>query len=222
MTATTLYVAFPASDELYARTMKFINAVEANPEVSQQALLSDIPSKFIDEVLAAFFEGPVDAAGLKGGSAGVIHSLMGMVGSASRALASKVLGKVTIAEQRVLAAHFREITHEKDGKYYCGFALDPEVANEAVLMFDSFRSGNGERDQLVRIMTAIGDGTVQNFFDVPMMTVKVGMVTRGLVSAGRATIEKASHSMNRKILPDMEPTARQRVLEYMAGMLQEF
>lgn len=222
MTANTVYVAFPASQELDRRTKAFIEAALALPKQNHKRLLDDIPDTFIDEVLKAFFQGPVDAAGLTGGAASVIHGLMSMVGKASRALAGKVLSKVSLEEQAMLAKHFQMLTLEKDGVPYCGFPIDGELANEAMLMFQSFRDGSGDENQMIRIMTALGDGAITNFFDAPIGHIKVGFVTRGLVSAGRATIEKASHSMNGKLLPDMEADAQLRVLEHMESMVQEF
>lgn len=222
MTVNTVYVAFPASPELDRQTRAFADAALANPTQSQQTLLDQIPNIFIDEVLKAFFQGPVDAAGMSGGAASVIHGLMTMVGKASRALAAKVLSKVSLDEQAMLARHFQALTLEKDGVPYCGFPIDGELANEAMLMFQSFRDGTGDEKQMVRIMTALGDGAISNFFDKPLASIKVGFVTRGLVSAGRATIEKASHSMNAKLLPDLEGDVQLRVLEHMEGMVQEF
>lgn len=222
MTANTVYVAFPASPELDSKTRAFAEAALANPKQSQQGLLDQIPNIFIDEVLKAFFQGPVDAAGMTGGAASVIHGLMSMVGKASRALAGKVLSKVSLDEQAMLARHFQALTLKKDGVPYCGFPIDAELANEAMLMFQSFRDGAGDQKQMIRIMTALGDGAISNFFDTPLANIKVGFVTRGLVSAGRATIDKASHSMNAKLLPDLEADVQLRVLEHMEGMVQEF
>jgi hypothetical protein len=91
-----------------------------------------------------------------------------------------------------------------------------------MLMFQSYRDGTGDEKQMVRIMTALGDGAISNFFDKPLASIKVGFVTRGLVSAGRATIEKASHSMNAKLLPDLEADVKLRVLEHMESMVQDF
>ena len=64
MTAKQIFVAFPTSAELNRRTLAFIDAVRAQPDQSHQALLSAIPALFIDEVLAAFFQGPIDATGI--------------------------------------------------------------------------------------------------------------------------------------------------------------
>lgn len=221
MTAKQLYVAFQSSDELYQRTMAFVNAVQEAPGSNQQALLDRIPALFIDEVLHAFFEGPVDATGMSGSTASLIHGLMNMVGKASRALAGKVLSKVTPAEQQELARQFQAMTLKLDGQPYSGFPLDPEIANEALLVFEAYRAGDEDRANLVKVMMAMGDGAIEYFFDRPMTAVKVGMITRGLVNAGRATIEKASHSMNGKIVPDLDPVPRQRVLAYMENMLVE-
>lgn len=222
MTVNTVYVAFPASQALDCQTRSFTEAALAAPKQSHQGLLDQIPDAFIDEVLKAFFQGPVDAAGMTGGTASVVHGLMSIVGRASRALAGKVLSKVTLDEQAMLAKHFQALMLEKDGAPYCGFPIDGELANEAVLMFQSFRDGTGDQKQMIRIMTALGDGAIKNFFDAPLANIKVGFVTRGLVSAGRATIEKASHSMNAKFLPDLEANVQLRVLEHMESMVQEF
>ncbi len=221
MTAKQLYVAFQSSEELYQRSMAFISAVRQAPGSNHQQLLDQIPDLFIDEVLHAFFEGPVDATGMSGSTASLIHGLMNMVGKASRALTGKVLSKVSIEEQQALASHFANMTFTVGEQPYCGFPLDAEIANEALLVFDLYRNGDEDRANLVKVMLAMGDGAIEHFFDRPMGMVKVGMLTRGLVSAGRATIEKASHSMNGKIVPDLEPVARQRVLDYMENMLVE-
>lgn len=222
MTSQTVYVSFPSSKELHSRTRAFISAVTQDPDTHHQSLLDQIPNIFIDEVLEAFFVGPMDATGMKGGGASIMHGLMNVVGKASRALASKVFSRVSLAEQKVLAEHFQQISLEKEGQTYCGYLLDAELANEAALMFESFRRGSGDREHVARVMVAIGDGTIKNFFDIPISSIKVGMVTRGLVSAGRATIEQASHSMNGKLLPDLKPKVRQRVLDYTEEMLREF
>lgn len=221
MTANQVYVAFQASPELQENTLAFVQAVQARPGENHQALLEKIPHPFIDEVLAAFFEGPMLATRIQGGAANMIHSLMHMVGKASRALVGKVFSKVHPDEQIELARLFSSMMIECDGTPYCGFLIDAELANEAGLMFQNFRHGDGDTDHLVRVMEGISSGAVESFFDRPMGCVKVGMVTRGLVSAARVTIHKAAHSVNARVLPELDPGPRQRVLDYFDAMLME-
>lgn len=161
------------------------------------------------------------ATRIQGGAASMMHGLMNMVGKASRALVGKVFSKVHPEEQIELARLFSAMMIERDGTPYCGFLLAPELANEAGLMFQSFRNGGCDTAHLVRVMEGISEGAIESFFDRPMSCVKVGMVTRGLVSAGRATIHKAAHSVNTRVLPELDPGPRQRVLDYFDAMLME-
>ena len=108
-----------------------------------------------------------------------------------------------------------------DGKPWCGFPLDDEAANEAALMFESFRRGGGDEAHLVKVMGMFADGAIEHFFDRTMGSVKTGAITRGLVSAGRATIHKAAHSSMQKSLPGLHPKLRQPVLNYFENMLVE-
>lgn len=212
-------VAFPASERLYQNTRAFIDAVNADPEGNHQPLLHAVADDFISEVLAAFFDGPVQALRVKGSMAKLIDSIVGVINKAARALVKRVFSKVSTAEQRQLADHFDSIDWQFDGQPYCAFPLDPELANEAALMFQTFRDGNGDPRQMQKIMRALCDGAIEYYFDRSLGCVRTGAMTRGLVSTGRATIAKAAHSAVEKTLPGLAPAYRQPVLDYFEGML---
>ena len=221
MTVNRYLVAFPASPRLYQNTRAFVDAVQAQPGISHQPLLDAITEDFITEVLNAFFDGPVQALGVTGSMARVMDGFVAVIRRAARTMTGKVFRKVSIEEQQQLAAHFDAIEVVRDGQPYCAFPLDPELANEAVLMFEMFRQGNGQPEQLQKIMRAICDGAIEYYFDRSVGCVEVGRFTRGLVSTGRATIAKAAHSALEKTLPGLHPKARQPVLDYFEAMLME-
>lgn len=216
-----VYVAFPASETLYRNTNAFSEAVAARPGVIHQQLIDDISHDFISEVLDAFFDGPMKTLNVQGSMASVMNGVISIIGKASRALVGKVFHKVSIEEQQVLARQFAATQVMVDGKPWCGFPLDDEAANEAALMFESFRKGGGDEAHLVKVMGMFADGAIEHFFDRTMGTVKTGAITRGLVSAGRATIHKAAHSSMQKSLPGLHPKLRQPVLNYFENMLVE-
>ncbi|MFN3713046.1 MAG: hypothetical protein ACK4SX_05260 [Alcanivoracaceae bacterium] len=217
----TVYVAFPASDTLRRNTEAFREAVARQPGVIHQQLIDDISHDFITEVLHAFFDGPVKSLNVQGSMASVMNGVISIIGKASRALVSKVFHKVSVDEQKMLADRFSAMQVIKDGVAWCGFPLDAETANEAALMFESFRKGGGDEAHLVRIMGQFADGAIEHFFDRTMGEVKTGPITRGLVSAGRATIHKAAHSSMQKSLPGLHPKVRQPVLNYFENMMIE-
>lgn len=217
----TVYVAFPASEKLYRNTLAFTEAVRTRPDVIHQQLIDDISHDFISEVLEAFFEGPMKTLNVQGSMASVMNGVMSIIGKASRALVGKVFHKVSVEEQQQLALQFSATQVMVDGQAWCGFPLDDEAANEAALMFEEFRKGQGDEAHLVKVMGMFADGAIEHFFDRTMGSVKTGAITRGLVSAGRATIHKAAHSSMQKTLPGLHPKLRQPVLNYFENMLVE-
>lgn len=217
----TVYVAFPSSEILHRRTQEFVEAVRARPAQIHQQLIDDLSHDFITEVLNAFFEGPMRTLNVQGSMATVLNGVMSIIGKASRALVGKVFHKISSEEQQLLAQRFAAMQVAVNGQPWCGFPLDDESANEAALMFESFRSGAGDEAHLVRVMGMFADGALEYFFDRTMGAIKTGAITRGLVSASRATIHKAAHSAMQKTLPGMHPKVRQPVLNYFENMLVE-
>lgn len=216
-----VYVAFPVSETLCRNIHAFSEAVADRPEVIHQQLIDQISQDFIHEVLDAFFDGPVKTLNLQGSMAGVMNGVISIIGKASRALVGKVFHKVSVQEQQILARQLAAIRITVDGRHLCGFPLDDEAANEASLMFESFRKGGGDEAHLVKVMGMFTDGAIEHFFDRTISTVKTGAITRALVSAGRATIHKAAHSSMQKSLPGLHPKLRQPVLNYFENMLVE-
>lgn len=217
MPANLVYVAFPASAELDDITRRFVDAVNAQPGANHQHLLERIPHLFIDEVLDAFFQRPVKVTRMEGAAAALMNSVTSMIGKASRALVGKVFDKVDPQEQVRLAEAFAAMMIESDGKPWCGFRLPDALGADAL---KEFRAREHDHQRLVRVMQGIADGAVDAFFDRPVGCVSVGMVTRGLVKAGRATVQKASCSAA-KMLPDLDQEVRGRVVEYFDGLTLE-
>lgn len=217
MTVKPVYVAFPASTRLDDLTREFVEAVDRRPGEDHQKLLEDIPHLFIDEVLAAFFQRPVEVTGMDGAAASVMNSVTGMVNKASRALVGKVFSDVDPREQIQLGEAFGAMMLEIEGKPWCGFRLAEGVSGDALA---EFRAREHDQQRLIRVMQGIADGAVEAFFDRPIGCVSVGMVTRGLVKAGRTTVHKASYSAA-KLLPELEHGMRGRVVEYFDGLTLE-
>ncbi|PKM21771.1 MAG: hypothetical protein CVV10_07660 [Gammaproteobacteria bacterium HGW-Gammaproteobacteria-14] len=217
----TVYIAFPASEKLHRNTLAFSEAVEKQPGVIHQQLIDEISHDFISEVLAAFFDGPVQSLNMQGSMASVMNGVMTIIGKASRALVNKVFHKVSVEEQAMLVREFLAMQIIANDAPHCGFPLEPSVASRAATMFEGFRAGQGNEDELVTIMGLYADGAIEYFFDRTLGAVKVGAITRGLVGAGRGTIHKAAHSTMQKSLPGLHPKVRQPVLNYFESMMIE-
>ena len=63
-TLSTVRVAFPASDALHERLDQFLREAAASPDANQSALLNLLLDDFLNDLLAAFFDGPIEAVGV--------------------------------------------------------------------------------------------------------------------------------------------------------------
>lgn len=217
----TVYIAFPASENLHRNTVALSEMVASQPAVIQRQLINEISEEFISEVLNAFFDRPVKTLNVQGSMASVINGVMAVIGKAARMLVNKVFNKVTPAEQQALSVQFNAFQLSYQGESWVGFPVSEGEANQIKLMFESFRQSGGDEAQLVEVMGLYVEGALEQFFDNTLGLVKTGAITRGLVSAGRSTIHKAAHSAMQKTLPGLHPKVRQPVLNYFESMLIE-
>ena len=86
MTAIPVYVAFPVSERLRANVEAFVAAVAQDPAANHQQKLDAITDDFINELLKAFFDGPVEALGVRGGMARVINGVVSVINKSARAM----------------------------------------------------------------------------------------------------------------------------------------
>ena len=222
MADSRLVLAFPASAELDESYRRFREAVERSPSGDHRELLRPLSDHFVDEVLGAFFEGPMNAVGEEGRNIDLIRRVMRAIGKASRGLAHQLMKKATPQEQQALVAHFERLRHEIDGRLHVGFFLDDQLANRMIHAFDEFIENNeGDMDRLVDVMKRMARVTVENFLDGTTNCLHPGPFTRGLVRTARATILKSSSMACERALPDMELSHRPPVLGYFRDMLIE-
>ena len=222
MTQTHVRMAFPASEALEESFRRFRDAVEQDPGGDHRALLRPLSDHFVDEVLAAFFEGPIAAVGEEGRNIHMIRRIMGAIGKAARGMAHRLMKHVSPNEQQALLEYFESLRMERDGHMYVSFPLEDALANRMTHAFDEFIENNeGDMDRLVDVMARMSEVAVEHFLDRIVNNLKLGAFNRGLVRTARATILKSSSMACSHALPDMEYSHRRPVLGYFRDMLVE-
>ena len=222
MSQTHVRMAFPSSEALDESFRRFRDAVEQDPQGDHQALLRPLSDHFVDEVLGAFFEGPIQAVGEQGRNIDLIRRVMGAIGKAARGLAHRLMKHASPEEQQALARHFEALRLEQDGRVYVSFPLDDALANRMFHAFDEFIEHNeGDMGRLVDVMKRMSEKSVEYFLDRTVEHLNLGAFNRGLVRTARATILKSSSMACSRALPDMEYSHRRPVLGYFREMLIE-
>ena len=214
-----IYMTFGASETLAADVRRFVSlAAKGDSKQVDHALVNDIAERFIDEMLHAFFMGPMDALQAEGTMVNLINGVANIVNKAAKGLAKRLLSKIDAQEQAGLARHFDNISLDKPTGMRIGFALDDALANRMNVTFDAALNGEVDKDTLLGVMHAITDGSIAAFLDDSVAQLKTGMLTRGLIATARGTIRTASHSATGHMM-SLPPAQRRLVIEYFQSMV---
>jgi hypothetical protein len=221
MTANTLYVAFPESPQLRRLTDEFLRAIDESPDDDHAEHLRELVDHLVEELVSAYFDGPVNATGAQGGMVSVIQGVARIVRKTAGSMAGRLVGKVQAGEQQAMAEHLRRHRVERDGTTWSAFPLDPQRAERAVLTFQEALAGERDSRHLVDTMKAIADGALEHYLDHTIAPLELNRWSRGMVSTARATIRKAAYSGIEKGLPGLPRSFREPVVRYFQDMLTE-
>lgn len=219
MDDSTLYVAFEASPSLRQSIEGFIDGMLASPGDCHLEALNALVVPFVDEVLAVFFQGPLEAAEAKGASARLILGAMKVINRAADSLIGRLMKNTTVDEQLALAHYFQNLRHYQNNKLYVAYPLSSTMAATASAVFPAFRAGDEDMAGLLTVLQAINDGAITHYMDNSVACLTLGRVNRALVSAARVTICKATASATHKGVPAMDASARMAVVHYFDQML---
>lgn len=213
-----MYMAFAASETLAADIRRFTSQAATSQRVDHD-LINAITERFIDEMLQAFFTGPMDALKAEGTVANIINGVANIVNKAARGLAKRLLSKIDLEEQAGLARHFDSIgLAQPDGSMRIGFPLEAAQANRTIVTFEAALAGEVDKNTLLDVMNAITDGAIAAFLDGSVNQLKIGRLTRGLVATARGTIRTASHSASGHMM-SLPHSQRQLVVRYFQSLL---
>lgn len=221
MTQLQLRMAFVASAELEQYYQRFKTAMESSPDASHGRLIEPIANEFVDQVMGAFFFGPIDVVGVEGPVVGLVRSTVNVIKKAASTMVVRLVSKASADEQKALFRHFDGLRLERDGVVYVCFPLEPGLANRMVMTFDEFEDGGGDTGRLVEVMKAMSAAAIKYYLEDTLACLRLGPINRRITHTGRTTIEKAANLAIEKALPALPPDYRTSVIHYFRNMLLE-
>ncbi|HLR17559.1 MAG TPA: hypothetical protein VK099_06770 [Alcanivoracaceae bacterium] len=213
-------MAFAASEALAEKLNAITQAQQVEPSVVHREILREIHDLFIDEVLTAYFNGPIDAVGAEGSVVNMILRGVGVISKAGRSLAMRLLEKLEPEDQTKLVEHFQKLQYELDGKMHIAFAFTPTEAERAKAVFAQVAEEEEvELDGLIEVLHSVAEGATGNFLDGTVAALKLGRFSRGLVKATQATIRKSTATAIDKGVPALGRKYRKDLAAYYKEML---
>lgn len=212
------YIAFVASEKLMNDIDKAVNAERVN-----YALLNTVATQFIDEMLEAFFIGPLLAMQADSHLVSIIQGIATVINRAAKQLTRRLLKKITLEEQQALADHFHHISFRHEGRPRIGYGIDADFAQFAVDTYQSIlRKHNTDIDDyradLLQVMDGMTLRAIEVFLDDTVAALHVGRITKGIIRAARASMRKGAHTAAGH-LSNLSLTERQDVIVYFQDML---
>lgn len=218
MNSAAVTLAFPVSEELRRHLDAFLSA--PGEQSGSQHLVPMLDS-FLDDLMAAFFDGPIQAVGAQGSVAAMVQGGVKIISKAARALIRSLIGKAGPAERMALADHFRTLTWLQDDELRIRLPMAEARSAEIQRVFGGYLGGaSGYSAQLVTVMRELCDDALAQYFDALVACVKLNALSRGIVATARKTIQKSAYMAVEKGLPALGRAHKEPVVRHFEGMLQ--
>lgn len=212
-------MAFPASEPLRHHLEAFLSQAGASGS-GRSEHLDPLLDAFLTDLIAAFFDGPIDAVGAQGSVATMVQGGVKVINKAARALIRNLIGKAGPAEQQALAAHFRTLVVQREEGMWLALPMPAARTQEMQRVFSGYLSGeSGFSRDLVVVMRGLCDDALEHYFDGLVGCVRLNAFNRGVVATARKTIQKAAYMAVEKGLPALGRPHKEPVVRHFDGML---
>lgn len=208
-------LVFTPSASLVGYLEALYSQQEAEPNQVHVDTMRGIVEYFIDEVIGAFFTGPIDAIGAEGSVVNIILKGVNVIRKTGRSLALRLLERITVEDQAGLVRHFKTLNFEQDGQQYVGFPFTEKEQQQVSASFARVLAGEEvDIDALVEVFQSIADGAIGHYMDNTVAAIEVKAFSRGLVRAARATIKKSTRVAINKGIPALGGSYRRGLVAY--------
>lgn len=217
----TPYIGFPTTDALRGKLNNFLEAVEANDKQSGPLyieFIGELTDFVIDTLLLKMVEiAEINAVGQK-----VIGFCASSSTKVSGMLTSKIYKKMTAKELIPVAklwnGFLKNTQADNHGDWYIltpiseqfGDALDAILAEKGDATDFSPSDLNDVMEKIDSLMQII----IDTFFLEGTKLVKIGAITKKMLTVGVDTVEKAVQGVLQKVIKPLEPTEFGRFIEH--------
>jgi len=216
----TTIMAFPASAALAEHLRAMQTLQQESPNVVHHTTLRHILDHFLEEVLGAYFTGPIDAVQAEGPVVSMIQRGVGVISKAGRALALRLLDKLEPEDQANLVQHFQQLQHTIEGQLYVAFAFNEAQAAQVRQVLAAVANGEeGQQQAFLGALHLVGDGAVSHYLDGTAGALRLGRFSKGMVKATQATVRKSIATAINRGVPALGGKYRAMLAGYYQSML---
>lgn len=207
---STIYLAFPSSDELHALSDGFIERMKAGARKTEPETIERIMQIFIGEALQVFMLTPANQSGLSNTMSKVVNLTADTIQKAAHTVMKSTVKKLSLEQNQKVAEYMDSIRQQfmTDGEmvWHIAVPLNDQQAqsNLNALNMAIENPGDAARKQYGIFLAEITDFINRSYFEEPVHLLNFGPVLRKIAMMGIATSRKASHSAIKRIVPSLD------------------
>lgn len=158
-----------------------------------------------DAIVKALALDVIEILHANGDGGNVLKVVSNLLKSTMHGLIRQLMHKLSRTEMDALVLYLRHRQIQVNGEERFGFDLPDALGASMMAIFADIDAQrfDGVRERLTKDMLTFVDLAMVRFFDELMIALDLGFVMKKVVSVGRATVSKGSHSATSKLFMSM-------------------
>lgn len=218
----TTYFAFKLDDATQGGIDELLRNLDSGVNAPQHELHTRVSLATADAILKNVVEDMMER--FSGGeSAGILHTLLGLLKGTTHMLIKQLLGKHDNATVAKMAVFLRQRRVVVGNEVRFGFEMPADMAATFEEAFAGIRAGQGteQRAALNELMQRFADVAVSRYLDDFTSPMDLGFIKRKAAELGRGTINKGVHAALNKLIPSLDQKELEIFADFFSGMISE-
>lgn len=212
----TTYYAIPCPQGLRENFAKLIQNFEQNSKEPQNDLLIKIANDYTDKIIEVMVLGNSHMMDQEAFAVKVLHNVASAIKTTAHTLIKQVLSKMKNEEMSPLASQIRARKLVINNQEYISFPVPEHLAQSYKYCFAQIKLGDvSVKHKLMESMLEFSSLANHYFYVESIKPLKLGFVTRKIADLGGVTIDKASHTAIKKLVPQLNKEELQGFVEYL-------
>ena len=218
----TTYFSIKLDDATQSGIDELFRNLDSGTSAPQHDLHTKVSLATADAILKNIVEDMMERFG-GGESAGILHTLLGLLKGSTHVLIKQLLGKADNAEVAKMAVYLRDRRVVVNNEVRFGFEMPADMAAAFAGIFAGIKAGHGKENRaaLNDLMQKFADLAVARYLDDFTAPMDLGFIKRKASELGRGTINKGVHVALNKLIPSLGQKDLEVFQDFFSGMIIE-
>lgn len=218
----TTYFSIKLDEATQSGIDELLRNLDSGTSAPQHDLHTKVSLATADAILKNIVEDMMERFG-GGESAGILHTLLGLLKGSTHVLIKQLLGKADNAEVAKMAVYLRDRRVVVNNEVRFGFEMPADMAAAFAGIFAGIKAGQGKENRaaLNDLMQKFADLAVARYLDDFTAPMDLGFIKRKASELGRGTINKGVHVALNKLIPSLGQKDLEVFQDFFSGMIIE-